>query len=296
MLTRGAHADGGRVGQPDEALLADRLALNVVAVLAVDEDLQIDADALGGLEEHDLRVLEVGEPLARGAWGDHLGGDHLVVEEPAQYVHLVHGRVQGGHVGGVRLRDGRVAVGAVHDQRLTDATGVDDLFHLPVSGVVAAHEADLDQAAAVCRLGLDDPHAVLGGGGQRLLAEHRFPGGYRGQHVLGVGRAPGRHEDRVDVVRRDHGRAVGQHPGTDRRRGLLGTRGVDVGDRGDAGACDGVGEALDVFLADPAGADDAYTYGHGQFLQEWGVFRRSAPGVRLRGFRGCGPWSRGRRA
>ena len=164
--------------------------MDVVAVLAVDEDLQVDADALGGLEEHDLRVLQVGEPPARGARGDHLGGDDLVVEQPAQYVHLVHGRVQGGHGGGVRLRDGRVAVGAVHDQRLADAAGVDDLLHLPVSGVVAAHEADLDQAAAVGRLGLDDPQAVLGGRGERLLAEHRFPGGYRVQHVLGVGRAP----------------------------------------------------------------------------------------------------------
>ncbi|GHE06262.1 hypothetical protein GCM10010339_45740 [Streptomyces alanosinicus] len=97
MRSAGAHADRGGIGQPDRTVLADHLALDVVAVPAVDEDLQVETDALGGLEEHDLRVPQMGEPPARGARGDHLGGDDLVVQQPAQDVHLVHRRVQGRH-------------------------------------------------------------------------------------------------------------------------------------------------------------------------------------------------------
>ncbi len=64
----GAYTDGGRAGQPDQARLTDRLVLEVVAVLAVDEDFEVDTDALGGLEEHDLRVLDVRVPVAGGRW------------------------------------------------------------------------------------------------------------------------------------------------------------------------------------------------------------------------------------
>ena len=74
------------------------------------------------------------------------------------------------------------------------------VLHRAVGGVVAAHEADLDQPPAEGHLGVDDPQAGLLGGRQRLLAEDRLAGVDARQHVLLVRRPPGADDHRVDPV------------------------------------------------------------------------------------------------
>lgn len=105
-------------------------------------------------------------PVAGGTRREHLGGDDLLVQQSAQYVDLVHGRALRGHPRGVRLRDGRVAVGAVDHQWGPDLAGRQHLLHLVTARVVAARETGLDEPAAVRRLRRDDLETVLGAGGQ----------------------------------------------------------------------------------------------------------------------------------
>ena len=61
-------------------------------------------------------------------------------------------------------------------QRSTQLAGVEDLLHLDVVRVKAAHEADLQQTLAGSLLRLYDLLRVLKGGSQRLLAEYRLAG------------------------------------------------------------------------------------------------------------------------
>jgi hypothetical protein len=155
----------------------------IVAVLAVDEYFEVDADAVRCLEVHDLRVLEVLEPLARGARGDHLGGDDLVVEQPAQDVDLVHGRVLRGHRGGVRLRDGEVRQAMDHLVELAHRR----IVHIDGGRGPGSAERRRAYRAAMRRHGLESEARVIPGDhtelsgietGKLLLAERD-----RGQHL-----------------------------------------------------------------------------------------------------------------
>ena len=166
----GAHRGELLVGQAHGAPLGDRLAADVVAELAVDEDLVVDPHARGAGEDEHERVLQVRE-AQRGLLGSvDPGRDELLAEQPAHRVDLVDRGVVDRHVPGVVLGDRRVAVGAVDHERLAERTGVEQVLHLAVAGVEAAHEADRDQATAGGLLGLHDPQRGGGRGGQRLLA------------------------------------------------------------------------------------------------------------------------------
>jgi len=204
MPVCGAHGHLAHVGQGDGAGLADDLAANVVAVPGADEQLIVDQGAAGHLEQQDQRILQAVGGLAAAARRQHGGGHDLLAEQPPDDVHLVHSRVADDHVGGEAVvRHRRVAVRAVHQQRRAEAAVVQGGLHGPVARVVAAHEADLDQAAARGHLGLHDVLAGGAGRGERLLAEHRLARADRGEDLLLMGRAPGRDEHGVHVAVRD---------------------------------------------------------------------------------------------
>jgi hypothetical protein len=87
----------------------------------------------------------------------------------------------------------------VHQQWRADGSAGDDVLHRPVRRVVPPHEADLDQpaptATSASRIRRQASCDVANG----LLAEDRLARSQAGQHVLLVGRTPGRHDDRVHV-------------------------------------------------------------------------------------------------
>ena len=197
------------VGQLDGAGLPGHLAADLVAVVDVHRHLDVDEDAVGHLEEHEQRVLQRAAAAAPPG-REHLDGDDLGAEQPAQLVDLVDGGVGDGHVAGVVRGHGGVAVGAVRQQRSADGAAVDGLLEGPVRGVVAAVEADLDQPPAGGDLGLDDAPAGVLRGRQRLLAEDGLAGSDAGQHVRLVGGPPGGDDDGVDRVGRDQLLATGQ--------------------------------------------------------------------------------------
>ena len=95
--------------------------------------------------------------------------------------------------------DGRVAVRAVHHQRLSEFAAVDQRLQLGVFVVEPAHEADLDQRLAEFGLALDDLQRGLDVGGQRLLTQHRLAVLQAGQQLLLVGRTRSGEHDRVDI-------------------------------------------------------------------------------------------------
>ena len=248
-----------RLRQPRDAGLPHHFALNVVAVLAVDEHLDVDARAFDRLDQHDLRVFEMREGFAGLAREHHLHGFVVIGQQPAQHVEFVNQRVGDRHVGLVLLRHGGVAVRAVEHQRFADLAAVDDPFERAVAFVIRTHEAHLDQAFAVGDLGIDDVPAALGGHCQRLLAEHRLARRDGGQHELFVGRAPGRDQDRLDFRRIDDRVAIGIDLGGDAQLGhdLGGVLQVDIGDRHHRAIDQGVAAATDVVTTDGAGTDDA---------------------------------------
>ena len=87
---------------------------------------------------------------------------------------------------------------AVEEEGRADVAVGDRLTHREVGAVEAAHEADLDEAAAEGDLGVDDAVAGGLGGGERLLAEDRLAGGDGAEDVFLVRRAPGAHDDGLD--------------------------------------------------------------------------------------------------
>ena len=97
-----------------------------------------------------------------------------------------------------------VTVYAVQHERLTVLAGVDSLFQLTVTRIVAAHEANLYQLLAGCHLGLDDALARVGLGSQRLFAENILAGLDCRHNVLLVERVKRGNDYCVDVVGRDH--------------------------------------------------------------------------------------------
>ena len=144
-------------------------------------------------------------------------------------------------------RDGRVAMRAVHYQRLAEFTAVDECLQLGVLVVEPAHEPDLDQPLAEFGLPLDDGERGLHVGGQRLLTEHRLAVLQAGQQLLLVGRARRGQHDRVDVGIGDRVQRVADDPGTRHRCGdLFGLLGQVVVHDDDTGVADSAGDSGDV--------------------------------------------------
>ena len=90
--------------------------------------------------------------LAGRAAAHHADRGDLLAEQEARGVGLVDDRVADHELGVEELRDRGVAVGAVQHQGRAELVAGDHLLQRGVLVVEAAHEADLDQAAA--QLGL----------------------------------------------------------------------------------------------------------------------------------------------
>ena len=133
--------------QLERPVLPHHLAADVVAVARADEGLDVDDPPAGRLEQQQLRVAQPGPGAARRARREHGHARDLVVEQPARDVDLVHRRVGEDHRRVEELVDADVAVRAVHQQRRADLPRVQAGLEVDVAGVVAAHEADRDQAA-----------------------------------------------------------------------------------------------------------------------------------------------------
>lgn len=160
---------------------------------------------------------------------------------------------------------------AVQEERPSDAAGVEQLLEPHVLGVVAAHEADLDEPAAQPLLRLHDPQGTRRIRGQRLLAEHRQPPFQRVQDRFLVGGPRRGDEYGVHPGRGYRGRrvGVGAHA-LQGGRDLLDPVPVGVGHGHHPGSADGPPEAADVVRAHLPGADDgdAERAGHVGFLQK----------------------------
>ena len=152
---------------------------------------------------------------------------------------------------------------AVVDQEgLAVVAVVENLLHLVVGGVEAAHEAHGDELLAGLLLGIHDGDAVLGGGGQGLLAQDVLAGLDGLDDVGGVDLAEGRDEDGVDVPVVDEligaGVGLGAVGLRGRDRGLV----VDVGNGDDLAAGQDTRDAGQVRAAHAAGADESDAYSH----------------------------------
>ena len=158
-------------------------------------------------------------------------------------------------VGGLHL----VEVMTVGHQRQTDLAGVDDLLELLVLRGVVAHEAHLQQAAALGLLQLHDLEALVGGQGQRLLAEGVFLGFEGGHDDLEVSLVVGGDDDGLNLGIVDHLMVVGVVLGLDAKlvESGLGAARHNIVDRHDLDVRDGVGQTVEMVRADGADADDA---------------------------------------
>ena len=257
-----ADVDPLLVAQPHRGGLQHELALDGVGVLQVDVDLVVDAHAGLGVHDDDDRVDEVVEAVSGRLGALHTHLDDLLTQEPAHRVDLVDRRVVDGHARGVGLRHGGVAVTVVDQEGLAVLAVVENLFHLVVGGVETAHEAHGDELLAGLLLGLHDGDAVLGGGGQWLLAQDVLAGLDGLDDVGGVDLAEGGDEDGVDV------RVVDELIGAVVGLGAVGLRGrdrglvVDVGHGDDFAARQVIGNAGQVRAAHAAGADESDAYSH----------------------------------
>ena len=133
---------------------------------------------------------------------------------------------------------------------------VDDALHLGVAPVIAAHEADLQQALAVGDLGGDDLLAVGGVLGERLLAEDELAVLQALEDVARMGRVGRGDDDRLDLGRGDQ-LLAGLVDGQAVLRGhLLGSRLEIVGAGDDLAAGHQLNQTADVVAADRAAADN----------------------------------------
>jgi hypothetical protein len=104
-------------------------------------------------------------------------------------VDLMDQRVMDRHGGDILLRDGRVSMCGVHQDRRADARG-DRLFQRDISDVVTTHEANLNKALSMLHFGVDYQLCPLCVGRERLLTEARLSCGESGEHILLVRRSP----------------------------------------------------------------------------------------------------------
>ena len=128
--------------------------------------------------------------VGSGARKAHLHGNIVVIQQPAQYIQLVNQGVGDRHVGDVILTYRLVAVRAAQHQRRADIAVIDHFFQRQIAFVIRTHKSDLHQAATGFHFRINDAAAAFRAHRQRLLAEHRLPGGDGGQRVLFVGGVP----------------------------------------------------------------------------------------------------------
>ena len=254
----GAAHHGVGIGQLDGAVLADHLALDIIAVAVGHLDLHVDEAALLGAHQHHLGVVIA--LVGVGALADLHALDVLilVVQQPAADVQLVDGHV-GDAVLGLEARAlGHIAVAGLDDQGTAQLAGVDDPLHLGIAPVIVAHEAHLHQTLADLLLTLDDVLAVLGVLRQGLLAEAPLLLGQGLHHVVVVGGVDGGDDHGLHVGVLDHAVAV-VAVGLDAVLGgsLVGGSGHIVADGHHGGTGDSLDDAAAVILADGAAADDA---------------------------------------
>src|SRR5262245_42834240 len=144
------------VEQRRRAVRADELAADVVAVLAVREELDGGKDPALGRERRELRILELRGRLRRPLRRDDLDRDDLLAEEPARRVDLMDDRVGHRHEARERLGNRWVAMDVVEDQRLADRAAVERCLDLEVPRVQPTHEADDHEPAPGRDLRLQD--------------------------------------------------------------------------------------------------------------------------------------------
>ncbi len=262
-----AQLDGHGFGQPGNAVFAHHFALDVVAIMAVHEDLGVDDHALGGLQRHDLRIAQLGMGARAGPREGHTGLDIVIVQKPAEHVNLVDQRIMDRHGRRIGLRHGRVAMGGVdHDRRA--GLGLHRLFQRDIARIVAAHEAHLHQTFAMGNLGIDDALGAFGRGGQRFFAKARLSCGNRGQHILLVRGAPRGDEHRIDVCGGDQflARRIDGGVGGDVGLHGLGRGTVHVAQCDDLAASQHLIDAARMVATDGTRSDDSDSDGHGCFL------------------------------
>ena len=254
----GAAHHGVGIGQLDGAVLADHLALDVIAVAVGHLDLHIDEAALLGAHQHHLGVIIA--LVGVGGLAD-LHALHvliLVIQQPAADVQLVNGDV-GDTVLGLEARAlGDVAVAGLDDEGLAQLAGGDDPLHLSVAPIIVAHEAHLHQPLADLLLPADDLLAVLGVLAQGLLTEAPLLLCQSLHDVVVMGRIDGGDDHGLHLRVLDHAVAV-VAIGLDAVLGgsLVGGSSHIVADGHDRGAGDRLDNAAAVILADGAAADDA---------------------------------------
>ena len=252
-----ANGREGRARQVYNAVLADDLAVDVVAEAAVYVDLEHVDDAALGLHDHDLRVLQRVLDLGVGLRHDALNLVPLIVYEPRQNVDLVDCGVGNSHCGGVVIGNAVCTVGALDYHRGTELAGIDQFLNLTVAAVVTAHEANLYEVLAAGHLGLNDLLAVSSGVRQRLLGEYRLAGLDSCQNRTLVELTRGGNDDCVYVRIVDCFVEVGVDlgAGTGDLSALLCALLEYVAYCNDLRAADAVLDALNVLAADHTAAD-----------------------------------------
>ena len=255
--TRAADHSVG-IGQLHGAVLADDLALDVIAVAVSNLNFHVDKAAVLGTHQHDLGVVIA--LVGVGALTD-LDALHvliLVAQQPAADVQLVDGHV-GDAVLGLEARAlSNVAVAALDQQGLADLAGVDDALHLGIAAVIVTHEAHLHQTLADLLLALDDVLAVSGVLAQGLLTEAPLLLSQSLHDIVMMGGVDGGDDHGLDLGVLDHAVAV-IAVGLDAvlGGGVISGGGHIVGHGHNGSTGDGLNDAAAVILADSAAADNA---------------------------------------
>ena len=149
-------AGDGRA-QEYRTLFAHKLATHVIAISRVVVDLDIDELTGDGFQHHEdwrprlARIAKVG--------AEHHDGLVVRIQHKARDIEFMRRRVGDGHLAGEIRRRRNVAMEVVHHQGGADRAIRQRLFHRDISGVKAAHEADLHQTPAALHLGRDDIEA-----------------------------------------------------------------------------------------------------------------------------------------
>ena len=91
-----------------------------------------------------------------------------------------------------------VVVAAVEDQGSAELARLNHLFELNITGVIAAHKADLHQVLSACDFRFHDLFAELGSGGQGLFTEDGLAGFDRFQDKGSVPGVCRRDDDSLD--------------------------------------------------------------------------------------------------
>ena len=194
----------------------------------------MDVIAIGGVQidfrRDDLVVVRAHRDHQRIAAGPALdmSRNHFRSGQPSTDIDLMHEGIRHRHGSGKPLGRARIAVHVVQQHDGADFPFVPQAFHLLITGIEAAHVADLDKAAFQGDFSLNHAKRIGGRGRQRLLAKHRFSSVQAGQRQLGMGCVRRSKDHGADAVRCNQGSGVGKHGGA--RRGAMSAPGVGVKD------------------------------------------------------------------